>query len=456
MRRLFLFLAGLIFPAALSLASETDAEPTGGRPNVVLIVIDTLRADHLGHLGYERNTSPNIDDLARRSVAFDNAISPAPWTNPAVAAIFTGLHPSALGISRDAARLPADLLTLPGYLKQRGYRTAGFISHTFIGRKYAFDAHFDSWDQSNARGHQHVSSAAVTDKVLDWLGKRGPQPFFVFAHYFDPHWDYLQHSGHRFGEPYHGTVRSSGNNMGVLRKRVQRGDMSEVDLRHLRDLYDSEIAFVDEHLGRLFAWMREQGLFEDALIVLTADHGETFAERPSRWLGHTRYLYPELIRVPLLIKPPRLGAGRQDHRYVSTVDIPRTVVGQIGAPSAGAPSPPGCDLLADSCGGPVYSETRRDADLQAVIHDGWKLTRDLTSGKRELYRLDADRHERDDRSELAEGKQKLPELSRRLEAWSEHNASAGKPAAVKPKLSDRDIERLRLLGYVDDERDPDR
>jgi len=177
-------------------------------PNVVLIVVDTLRADHLGIYGYQRDTSPNLDALARESFLYRNAISTAPWTSPAVGSILTGRYPPQIGITRQPIVLDEAVRRLPEVLQARGYETAGIVSHLYVGRKYNYEQGFGFWDESQAKGHTHVSSHEVTNRAIAFLRGQRERRFFLLLHYFDPHIDYIQHEKLpprplRFGDQLH-------------------------------------------------------------------------------------------------------------------------------------------------------------------------------------------------------------------------------------------------------------
>jgi arylsulfatase A-like enzyme len=300
------------------------------RPNVVLIVVDTLRADHLGIYGYRRDTSPHLDALARESFLYRNAISTAPWTSPAVGSILTGKYPPQMGIASRPIVLDEALRRLPEVLQARGYETAGIVSHLYVGQKYNYQQGFGFWDESQAKGHTHVSSNEVTDRAIEFLDRSGERRFFLFLHYFDPHLDYVQHEEYIYSKGYAGPVRSGKDNVHELRKLAWSGQLKIPDIYYLRALYDSEISYTDEHIGRFLDELRRRGLYDDALIIVTADHGESIMDRPDRWIGHTVSLYGECLNVPLILKL----AGHRGHRtieeWVSIIDIPSTILSLTG------------------------------------------------------------------------------------------------------------------------------
>ena len=415
------------------------------RPPIVLIVLDTLRADHLGAYGAERSTSPRIDELAGRSLVFERATSTAPWTNPSMAALFTGEHPAALGIREAAAVLPAAVPTLTETLSAAGYQTFGVVSHIYVGEKLGFARGFERWNEEHARGHHYVSSAAVTDAALAQLDGRDPErPFFLFVHYFDAHYQYLEHEGHRFtqGPPREGVEALS---VDELRGRVGAGQLAPGDLRRLADVYDSEVSFVDHHVGRLLDELERQGLYDASLVVLTADHGEALGDHG--WVGHTRTLYQELVRTPLLVKLPGSRESTRVAASVSTRDVYPTLVDHLRLRVPGQADAAQRSLLNVEDDRPAFSETQSNATLQSVTLGPWKLVHDTSSGAQRLFDLASDPGESRDRA--AAEPTRVAELEALRRAWDERNASVRRLLdANAPELSEAELEQLRLLGYA--------
>jgi arylsulfatase A-like enzyme len=428
-----------------------DALVSLGRPtNVVLIAVDTLRARHLGYRGYDRATSPNLDALAKEALAFTNARSSAPWTLPSFSGVFTGVHPGALGIKRQRRPMPPEQSTLGMLLCDAGYQTAGVVSHTLVGLDYGFSRGFEQWDQTNAVGHIYVSSERVADRALEYLSDfaSDPRPFFLFAHFFDPHNDYIPHEDFPFGPEYRGQVRSTRNNMSDLRAMAKAGELSEEDLAYLRDSYDSEIAYTDSQIGRLLDGLRERGLYESSLILFVADHGEAFGERPGNWIGHTSHLYDEAIHVPLLVKPPGVAARVID-QPVSTVDVLATVFDVLGHPSPPVEAGVERSLLRldEHAARPVFSQTRRKAMRDSVIDGRWKLIRNAETGEIELFDLLEDPGEL--RNLADEDQVRTVSLQAKLDEWL---AALGRyegsvSMADVPEISEAERARLQALGY---------
>jgi arylsulfatase A-like enzyme len=345
-------------------------EAEQGHPSILLIIIDTLRADHLGCYGYGRNTSPNIDELAAQSIFFKNAISTAPWTSPAIGSMFTAQYPHVLGYESEAVVLDERFLCLAEILRNQGYTTHGIISHIYVSHDLGFDQGFQSYDEENAQGHGHVSSPSVTDKAIAFLDEHKNDKFLLFLHYFDPHCDYILHEPYNYYPEYQGPLMSG---QPIEDLRLRANTMSADDVRYLNALYDSEIRFTDEHLGRLLEHLKEIGIYDDLLIVLVADHGEEFLERGDFWIGHTKAVYQELVHVPFIVKLPGKPEARVVEQYVSLVDLMPTMVSAAGLEVPEGYQHDGMAMDLASGTGPwrqkVFTETKRWGSQEAVIQD---------------------------------------------------------------------------------------
>jgi len=321
---------------ALALAFEGcgPAEPT----SLVLLTVDTLRPDRLGYAGYERDTSPAIDRLARESVSFENAYSSSGWTLPSLATVFTGLQPRDHGATSYDLSIRSGLPTLSAILDERGYDTRAFVSHILLGRRYGFERGFDVFDDSVLNvGNPHDVATAVplTDLVLQSLRERPLEPpFFLWVHYFDPHFKYLPHPE----TADYGPGR--------------------------RSRYDGEIAHTDRQIERIQEAFAELGLYDESVWVFLSDHGEEFREHGGR--NHDT-LYEEVMRVPLLVKAPGLLPGTRAE-VAQLIDLVPTLLGLLGASDSPEfeASLPGVDLFdstskRDLAARPVFAE--RDLPL---------------------------------------------------------------------------------------------
>jgi len=300
------------------------------RFSVVWIVLDTVRADYLSCYGHDRPTTPRLDALAARGLRFERAISPASWTLPAVASMLTGLYAESHGVLHTEQRLGEEQLSIVEVLAGAGYTTGGVVSGTFTDSFWGFDQGFDEYDDlgmvvddaegggtsieaMEERAHRRVTSPEVTDKALDFLERNADRRFFLFAHYFDPHGDFVEHAGfsERFGP------RPAAD------ARFGRFDPDPAETARLRGLYEGEIAFTDHHIGRLLARLEEAPFAGEVVVVVTSDHGEEFYER--QWLGHGNSLFNELVRVPLILHVPGV-APRVVEDPVTTVDLAPTLM----------------------------------------------------------------------------------------------------------------------------------
>lgn len=391
------------------------------------MTFDTLRADRLGFAGYARATSPNLDALARSGVRFERALSQAGWTLPSVATILTGLYPRHHGAVEAGRGLAPDVPTLATILADHGYDTRAYVSHLFLHARYGLARGFAIYDDAVLDvGHPHLvaSGAALTDRVLADL-RTLAAPFFLWIHYFDPHFLYLAHA----------EWRGFGNSP--------------------RDRYDGEIAYTDHELGRLLEELTRRGLLADAVLVATADHGELFGEHPGKFHDG---LWNEVLRVPLIIRAPGLEAALR-HDAAQQIDLLPTVLGLLGLE---APARlPGRDLFATkSLELPVFVERTGPAPLvqEAVLSEGWKLVRvrvqrgssarldhavrfaGLEPG---TYLFDLTRDEGESRNAFRDDH---PE-ARRLQALLDGHLAGGRQG-VAIELDRATERRLRSLGYL--------
>jgi arylsulfatase A-like enzyme len=360
------------------------------RPNVLLVSIDTLRADHLSCYGYERATTPELARLAEDGVLFERAVSTTSWTLPAHLSMLTGLPISAHGACDDrlwdrkdagGARIPPPLrgTFVSESLRAAGYATAGFYTWKYLDDQFGFGPGFDVWERVGydffshpevgarylelkragdvegmkalAAEHPelldpaHRTSPEAIDHAIEWLdGRRSSeatQPFFLFVHLFDVHDPYLPPREYdHFGDPsYAGKI--DGAHVTSPDSPV-RGDMPTADLERLISLYDGGIAFVDAQVGRLLARLDELSLARDTLLIVTSDHGEEFFEHGQK--THRRQLYVESVEVPLILRwPARLPRGTRVAGTVGLIDLVPTILAAAGVPMSLAL--PGSDLL---------------------------------------------------------------------------------------------------------------
>jgi len=372
-------------------ASERrNAQP---RPNIILISIDSLRADHLRCYGYERDTSPVIDALAADGALFEQAVAAAPWTLPSHASLLTSLHSRTHQANDPKRRFPRETVTLASVLKSSGYDTHAVVSGPFMQTRFGMNTGFETYDDELARethreSHAAVTSPAVHAKAEALLGSMKP-PFFLFLHYWDVHYDYIppEPYARRFDPDYRGSISPTDfmQNKAISRKMPPR------DLAHIVALYDGEIAWVDHHIGLLMDELKRRGLYDNAIIILTADHGDEFFEHGGK--GHQHSLYEELLHVPWIIKAPRVERGRRIAQRVSLIDVMPTLLDALALELP--PTLQGRSVWPPALGGdldptPVFSETTkaRKSHRNKRKSTSWAMY----SGNRKLILFDKDRY----------------------------------------------------------------
>ncbi|MFB6356223.1 MAG: sulfatase [bacterium] len=419
-------------------------------PNVILIGIDTLRADHLGYLGYTRNTSPNLDRLARESLVYERAHSTTSWTLPAFHSLMTGLSPKNHRVRTTNDALSPAYTTLAELVNNEGYQTAGFISAPYLEDTFGFEQGFDYYDESLSTGtnigsHRNITSRRLTNKARFWLRNRSNSPFFLFLHYWDPHYDYIPPESYDrvFYPEYDGDV----NGLNIERSNKIHPGMPEDDLRQIVSLYDGEIRWTDYQLGRLFDFLQKQGLYEESWIIVVGDHGDEFLEHGGK--GHRHTLYQELIHVPLIIKRPGSREGRRISKNVSINDVFPTLVRQI---TGELPYPvDGKSLLTKDKNvstkqRPIYATLTRDRGTLRTVRKGdWKLILDPADTLPQLYNV------KEDPGESTNVFKQNPEVGKRmkhlLRNWKQSTTSR-RGTDSRAKMSKETRRKLKGLGYL--------
>jgi arylsulfatase A-like enzyme len=447
--------AGGILLVALLLAADPAAAAAGPagdgltaeRPrNVLLITLDTTRADHLSCYGYPLVTSPRIDALAAGGVRFSQASAVVPLTGPGHASILSGLYPRDHGAIRNGVAMAEEVPTLATMLAARGLRTAAFVSGwTLRGQLTGLSRGFDLYDDEMTDRYKVVNNQRPGDETADravaWLEQAGPGPFFLWVHFFDPHDPFKNHG---------------------LEIRAAGGGGPETSRPDHPADYDQEIAFADRQVGRVLDALEAAGRTDETLIVLTADHGEAFGEHGEK--GHGRNLYQATQSVPLILSHPVLGPAGVSSLPVSVLDVTPTVLdlldmppvpGSEGIPLAQALQSPGSFAARE-----IYQETFHgarkgiwkifapkltgDPIMVAVRRGGWKAILDPESGDMQLYDLASDPEESQDlASELT------VRASRYRPLLAAHADRAWRAPETETAVSDEDRERLESLGYID-------
>jgi arylsulfatase A-like enzyme len=311
---------------ALSCGSE-DA-----RLNLIVIAVDTLRPDHLGCYGYSPNTSPSIDALAAEGVLFENAVSQSPWTLPSFATVFTSLYPTQHGATELGKGMRSSFPTLAEVLKASGYATGAVINAPALKPEHRVNRGFDFYD-TVPLGDRVADG--TTDDVLGWIDGIHNQPFFMFAHYFDPHQPYSPPTPYDklFDPGCESRIGDSFDLEGFSPVKTEMfkemKTLTPEDWSRIISLYDGEIAFTDREIGRLLKGLEERGLRGQTLVVFLSDHGEEFYEHGG--FGHGQSLYDELIKVPLVLSLPGVfPANVRVARQVRLLDVTPTILDVLG------------------------------------------------------------------------------------------------------------------------------
>ena len=423
------------------------------RPNLIIVLVDTLRADHLGYNGYRRATSPRVDALAATSAVFRNHYSTASRTGPAVASIFTGLYARSHGVVNpliywDAKGvLGEEQTTLAEILKAAGFICHGIITNPNVTKRFGFAQGFDTY-----RMVASMEAADVNRQVVSTLTAKPRKPFFLYLHYMEPHSPYAAPEAYKglFVDPtYRGPITGEHAQL----DQIVAGDLvvDRADVARLEGLYDQEIRNFDDEFEILLDELDKAALLENTIIVFIADHGEEFLEHGSVLHGYT--LYEEQLHVPFFIYDPRHREGLEVTAITRHIDVLPTVLDLLGIEHDGPVQ--GMSLLPlmegrEAARQPV--QVFAEASLMAVktirmrslTVDGWKLIEtEVPAARTELYHLDQDpREQRDlvaERPDIAE--QLVGKMTRLLKTL---------PVAESQTVSlrQREIEALRSLGYL--------
>lgn len=445
----------LIAIACFLMACGPDGPPL--LPNVVLVSLDTVRADHTSLLGYGRPTTPRLLALSREGVSYPDAYAMTSTTAPSHATLFTGRYAPAHGVVRNGIPLAERETTLAEHLAARGYQTAGFVSSFVLAKRFGLAQGFAVWDDHFApetssmkldfwEGHVieqgfDRSGEATNEAALAWLaGRDRSAPFFLFVHYFDAHEPYTPSDAER-------AALAGPKPGGPLADEIDR--------------YDAEIRIVDRALGRLLDALEEEGLRDDTWVIVTSDHGQGLADHDDPF--HSVNLYEESVRSVLVVRGPGVGApGRVEPGPVEQADLLPTVLDLIAPGSQRPLLLPGRSLRGSfeqaralDPDRPAFTyrqwyprrmfvrDTTVDGEQIGVRVGSWKYIEGLAEGRRELYDLARDPGERKNR--FTEEPARAAALADRVQGFRLAHPRPGSAPAVSPE----DRERLRALGYVE-------
>jgi choline-sulfatase len=432
---LILIVAQCAHGATTPKAAKRPAQATN-QPNVILITLDTTRADRMGFLGSKRGLTPNLDALAQNSVVFTRAYSQVPLTTPSHAALLTGTYPQFNHVDDLGRPLSKDVPYLPDLLHRQGYHTAAFIGSSILdakgGSAPGFDRGFDLYDADfhdagagEDRYHSFERRAGdVTDSALHWLSRHPHGPFFIWLHFYDPH------------DPY--------DPPGPFKDRYAAAP------------YDGEIAYVDSVVGSFMQALRQRGLYENSIIAIAADHGEAFGEHGEE--RHGVFLYDETVHVPLLLKlPAQKFAGRRVEERVALVEVPPTLVQSLGmTPPANMQAQSILPLVESAQPAPGENENTQDRAIYSestYAHRvfGASELRSWRAGKY-LY-VQAPRRELYDSTSDPEALKNLAPSAKAVAdtldtALSDFRQKTSSAQTENAKLDPAAAQKLRALGYI--------
>jgi arylsulfatase A-like enzyme len=426
----------------VALIAAICAQSSSRPPNVILISIDTLRSDHLGCYGYDRNTTPAVDAFRREAVLFRTAIASAPSTLPSHASMFTSLAPQHHGAAHTKSTpLAAGFVTLAEVLRDAGYRTAAYSGGVQLAPEYGLNQGFETYEDVDDGTFRQVAARA-----RPFLEREKGRPFFLFLHTYEVHHPYWPSPEERARfETASATILPSYIDKRLL-ERINAGQMriDDADRAHIANAYDSEISSMDEAFRGLVADLKRLGVYDNSIIVFTSDHGEELGEHGFMgWHSHT--LYEELLRVPLLVRfPSAKHAGSAVEGMVRSVDIAPMVLETLGIAS---PAQFQRFSLATALarGRPPASAVllwRESPPGDAAEHDGLR-TGDWKLADGRLYDLRND--PRETRDLAAEHPDVARDLTNRMQALLRERPRPGTRAIVPDPET---TEKLRALGYL--------
>lgn len=423
---------------------------------IIIISVDTLRADHLGCYGYPLNTSPNIDAFARDGVRFSNCYTLTPLTAPSFSTLLSSLPPHQHGAKRNGLSIYRKIKTLPYFLKRYGYRSAAFVSNWPLRKKLGglhvhFDTYYEIFTKKRYLGimQNEGEASAVTEKAVEWLEDNHKKRFFLWVQYSDPHLPYILHKEFTFN---YDKLPASAYPPKTRMQRIKK--------------YDSEIAYTDYHIGKLMEKLKELGIYEDALIVFQADHGESFGEH--NYFRHGRKLYNSTMHVPLIFKlPGNRDKGIVRRENVSVMDIGPTIFSTLDllvhSQMKGIPLleegdiDPNREILLETYGGAVhFRRNSKKYHLKikpiryGILRGPFKIIYNLKDKTVEAYDQNDDRFET--RNIYMGGPQALKEMKKNLVGMADKVTKYIKLNRAhhlkESGLSRDDLNRLKSLGYI--------
>ncbi len=450
-----LFPLALLFIVPMGCAAAVPPADAAAKPNVIVVLVDTLRADHIGAYGYKkRPTTPNLDAFSAGGMVWENAVSQNAWTVPSVASLFTGVDAQAHQCLnfRKGEKLATDTIsdaqeTMAESFKANGYTTAAFIKSTVISTSHGFSQGFDKFEIVGGKDQAWGYSARdLNDAALPWLtGQvKAGGPFLAYLHFMDPH------SPYKAPEPWYSKYKGSyagkldGAHVG-LEEAFKAKTVSAADWEYMLALYDAEIEYWDTEFGRFWKELQAAGAAKNTIVVLVADHGEAFGEHTNVFHGN---LYQENIHIPVIMRGPGIKQGRMKG-YSQLIDVVPTLAELSASPKGRAWQ--GKSMVAAMAGGaghtnPVYSEY---AGQRMAIEPSTGLKLIIGDGDPKLYDLPNDPLERVNLygARPADAARIKTQLQTRFAAGQALSKQFG--VGKSEEMSAEQCEMLKTLGYIE-------
>jgi arylsulfatase A-like enzyme len=411
------------------------------RPNIVILISDALRRDHLGCYGYERNTTPNIDQFSKDARLYKNGFAQAPSTKSSIASLFTSKYPSQHKMLYNVDSFDLSHITLAEVMRENKYMTGGFIENYNIIRKFKYDQGFKKYELINKTKETYND---FDNKIFSWIKKNREKPFFLYVHYVDPHspYDalkpfYNHFYNHKWGKKIRATTEEDVEN------NIQYFKENENALKNIIASYDEEILYIDSRFNKFVSRLRQMNILDNTIFIFLSDHAEGFLEHD--YLIHVYSVYSDQINIPFIIRYPKLFEKGEDEKYVQHIDIFPTLMHILNINSDHLQLE-GNNILSESDDVKIFCEhlKKYGTPQQCIIYKDWKLIKNIETNIYSMYNIKEDPNEQ---KNLIEKNTKMADLLKRyLFNWE--NNLTNKREAQKIKLDDETRERLRSLGYI--------
>lgn len=437
LKKIGMFVALLVF--ILNLAVTVDSKMNKpNSPNIIFICIDALRADHLGCYGYDRNTSPFLDQLAEKSILFQKTITQSSWTKTSVATFMTSKFQTLTDVAEDEDKLSLNVITLAEVLKNNGYTTVGYVSNPWLKTRFGFSQGFDYYNEDSVK-----TLRVEAEEVCKYISKVKNNTFFLYVHFMDVHNPYDPPS--RFKDAFTKNLKGR-----FVYNDGPMPDISVDDLKYTKGLYDGEIRFVDDKIKHIFNFLEDQKLLKNTVVIINSDHGDEFLEHGG--MGHGTTLYNELLFVPLIFVPnsDMMAAHSVIDSYVRNIDIFPTILDVADIPIKNPID--GRSLYSVMNGDEenhsrnivlsrVKSKSTKD-ELHSIYEGDFKYIFNSTQGTSHLFNLEKDFWEKEDLSEMDSGT--TLEMQNKVIDYLSRTITNRE----KTKIDKETLEQLKSLGYI--------